>query len=757
MENSLPNEAAIAEQFINQTSKNIFLTGKAGTGKTTFLKYILSATYKRTVVAAPTGIAAINAGGVTLHSLFQLPFGSFIPANITNKDSRFHTPVSLVRNQHMNENKRRLLREMELLIIDEVSMLRADLLDAIDTVLRFVRRNQNPFGGIQILFIGDLLQLPPVVKDEEWVVLKNYYKSQHFFAAKALSNNSPIYVELDKIFRQSDNQFISLLNNLRNNKVTHKDIELLNAYYKPLVDLKSENCITLTTHNYKADSINREMLAEIDGESFSYGAIVNGDFNEFVFPVEKTIILKVGAQVMFIKNDNSGNQRYFNGKIGIVSNLNKNSIEVKFPNENNLVYAEMEEWENNRFVADTETGDIKSETIGTFKQYPIKLAWAITVHKSQGLTFNKAIIDTGEAFAPGQVYVALSRLRSLDGLILISKINTRSLLNDENIIEFGTIKSTQGNTAQLIESSSRQYYCEYAQNVYNLTELSYQLKNLMNSKNETERKSTARKRCLPKLNDFIERVKALSDFSVKFNYEIERIKISEEYDKILYARLNSAYDYFSSKLNQISNEIIELILTIKSEKKIKTIVKELLVIEQIIFDRVCAMKRVSLLAKGHFEKKHYSLNELNRILKNEARKSTLENLFIALKNPTKKLNTQLKGEKKEKVKGETKKISFELFKTGMTIEQIAGERKLTATTVENHLAHFVALGELDVEQFIEVEKFEKACAVIKKEQMFNLNQLRDKLGAEYSYSELRMSLAGYFHQFPDAATAVRKE
>ena len=308
---------ALASKFINHTQKNIFLTGKAGTGKTTFLRNIIQQTHKKAVIVAPTGIAAINAGGVTIHSLFQLPFGNFIPVNqnsfSTNQQFKITTPALLIRNMQMSSTKRNLLRELELLIIDEVSMLRADLLDAIDTTLRYIRRQNNkPFGGVQVLFIGDLLQLPPVVKNDEWEILKEHYNSIYFFDAWVLQQEKPLYIELEKIYRQADNTFIALLNNLRNNCITEDDVALLNNYYKPGFKAENnQNYITLTTHNYKADKLNKEYLQNIKSKSYFFNATVEDEFSEYAYPVEKTLELKLGSQIMFVKNDPTGAQRFF--------------------------------------------------------------------------------------------------------------------------------------------------------------------------------------------------------------------------------------------------------------------------------------------------------------------------------------------------------------------------------------------------------------------------------------------------------------
>ncbi|GAF01874.1 ATP-dependent DNA helicase [Saccharicrinis fermentans] len=433
MSQQLDSLPQLVAKFINNTQQNIFLTGKAGTGKTTFLKSITQHTHKSVIVAAPTGIAAINAGGVTLHSLFQLPFGAFVPDNNGLPQQTISTPINtprtLLSSFQMHKNKRNMLKKMELLVIDEVSMLRADLLDAIDLILRSVRHQRDlPFGGVQVLFIGDLLQLPPVVKDDEWKTIGAYYPSVFFFHSQVLRQNPPLYVELEKIYRQSDDTFINLLNNLRNNIVTDADVKLLNKYYRPNYQQKSnEEIILLTTHNRIANDKNLKALRNIKEKSVFFKAEVIGDFSEHNYPTEAQLEFKKGAQVMFTKNDYSGEQKYFNGKIGTITRLHKDEIEVSFNNGDEPAIAEPYIWENKKYTVNKDSNEIEENIVGTFKQYPLKLAWAITVHKSQGLTFDKAIIDVQNAFAPGQIYVALSRLRSLDGLILTSPIPKEGL------------------------------------------------------------------------------------------------------------------------------------------------------------------------------------------------------------------------------------------------------------------------------------------------------------------------------------------
>ena len=390
-------------QFINQTQRSVFLTGKAGTGKTTLLREIIETTHKNTVVVAPTGIAALNAGGVTIHSMFQLPFSGFIPSHTADfqfsETLKFETKESLRRHFKMNGQKKAVIRNMELLVIDEVSMLRADLLDAMDYMMQTVRKKAAPFGGVQVLFIGDLLQLPPVIRDEEWRTLRNYYKGKFFFHSHVIQQNPPLYIELSKIFRQTDSDFISVLNNLRNNQITPEDVRILNQYVKPDFDLKAnKGYITLTTHNAKADAMNAQALQDLKGELITYTPEIIGDFPEKIYPIEYNLQLKVGAQIMFVKNDLNFEKNYFNGKMGIIKSLSSQEILVHFPEENKTIEVEKYEWQNIRYKVNALTKEVEEEVLGTFVHYPIKLAWAITIHKSQGLTFDKAALDVSQVF-----------------------------------------------------------------------------------------------------------------------------------------------------------------------------------------------------------------------------------------------------------------------------------------------------------------------------------------------------------------------
>ncbi|MFO8067624.1 MAG: AAA family ATPase, partial [Bacteroidales bacterium] len=549
--------AKIAASYINSTQRHVFLTGKAGTGKTTFLKEIVNITHKSAIVAAPTGIAAINAGGVTLHSLFQLPLGIFLPSNRNLDESELEveiqTPSSIMKNLRLNKIKRRMIQEMELLIIDEVSMLRADMADAIDTVLRTVRRRRNiPFGGVQLLLIGDMQQLPPVVRQKEWNYLNPYYKSMYFFDARAFSENKPVFIELENIYRQQDPVFIRILNNLRDDKLKNEDIEILNKHHYPsLSNEQKEGAVFLTTHNYQADELNFKKLKALPGKSYSFEASVIGDFPDRTYPVEYMLELKEGAQIMFVKNDYSGEQRYFNGKIGKIHSLNQEEIVVEFIDENEFVEIEPYTWENKRYTLNKDTNEIEEKIIGSFEQFPIKLAWAITVHKSQGLTFDKAIIDVSQAFAPGQAYVALSRLRSLDGLMLSQPISQNKLITDKILADFSSQKT---NTEQLktdLKEEAFKYTKDFLLSTYDFEDIVYRLRHHTESynKQETRSEKQKQKRWIKALLAEIEELKKTGN---GFKNQIIKITADKEGANLQYLkeRVQAAKAYFESAIKK---------------------------------------------------------------------------------------------------------------------------------------------------------------------------------------------------------------
>lgn len=580
--------AETAAKFVNQTDRHIFLTGKAGTGKTTFLKRIKSEAKKESVIVAPTGIAAINAGGTTIHSFFQLPFGAFVPRDYSNHlfapDAKIHTPSTLLKDQRIHQKKRKLMQALELLIIDEVSMLRADILDAIDVVLRKVRRKMYlPFGGVQLLFIGDLLQLPPVIRPQEWNILGQFYKSGFFFNAQCLEEDPPVYIELEKIYRQKDADFIRILNHLRNDQLTQEDLEVLNKSYQPDFETEGKEYIYLTTHNQKADKINKSRLDKLDTKAFTFKAHIEGDFKAFNYPIELELTLKEGAQVMFIKNDPSGEQRFFNGKIGKVCFLSEKEIMVKFDN-GSVVEVSRYLWENIRYVYNEEKGEVQEEVIGTFEHYPLKLAWAITVHKSQGLTFEKAILDLGHTFAPGQAYVALSRLTGLEGLVLDQPINPKMVQVDERVQNFVAKQPPKTQLPQLFEKAHERFHQKALLSAFEFQKLSEHLKLHLQSYQKLSGKSI-------KLSYYVwatemhERVVAQEKIANKFIHQLQRLFAEEQPATTIAERLYAAEKHFSQALSVMIDEVKALVVKLSGKDKAKKFRLELRELEMKLLEK----------------------------------------------------------------------------------------------------------------------------------------------------------------------------
>lgn len=750
------NPAELAAKFVNYTSKHIFLTGKAGTGKTTFLRNLIELTHKKAVIAAPTGIAAINAAGVTIHSLFQLPFGTYLPkapaAEGDHYNQQYNTPKSIVRHLNMTASKRKVLTDMELLIIDEVSMLRADLLDAIDMVLRYIRRNNAAsFGGVQVLFIGDLHQLPPVVKSTEWNLLGQFYNSAYFFDALALQNNPPIYIELEKIYRQADEVFINLLNNLRNNQVSAQDVALLDKYYK--ADFKpsiNDKYITLTTHNNKADALNKQSLEELKAPSFLYVAKIEDDFSEYAYPAEHILELKVGAQVMFIKNDPTGEQRFFNGKIAVVTSLRTDTIEVETEGTREKIVLEKYTWKNIKYTTDKVTGEIEEELVGTFTQYPLKLAWAITVHKSQGLTFDRAIIDIGSAFAPGQIYVALSRLRSLDGLILTSQISGSGIRQDQNVSFFSKTKESQENLVTQIRTESDVFLRSYLLQCFDLAPLDNYVYEHVHSYTKDINKSAKQKHVKwagQLLKDLTE-VKANAS---KFLAQIQRMYEvkTEKGMAALLERTIAAENYFNPLLVGFSKRIFERMELVKLDKQVTAYLTELLEMEALFYDQFKKIRKATALLNATINGAEFTKKDVNALLSQAERAAVMEKVFAvpgkldftAKKTKSTKTKTAVKKEKAPKV--DTKEVSLELHKEGKTIAEIARDRKMVVGTIEGHLAHYVAKQEIAAKDIIGSKKLDKILKTIRELKTMQMNPIREHLGRDYSFGEIKIGLAAY--------------
>ncbi len=450
----------LAAEFICYTNKHLFLTGKAGTGKTTFLQNLKNITFKRHVIVAPTGVAAINAGGVTIHSFFQLPFGPQIPEELAHRIPAHENDAkhAASRYHRFTKEKINIIKSIDLLVIDEISMVRADMLDAIDEVLRRHRDRNKPFGGLQLLMIGDLQQLAPIAKEDEWRLLRNYYESVYFFSSKALQKTDYVSIELTEVYRQSDVGFIDLLGKIRDNKLDNETIKILEKRHFPNFSPgEDEGYITLTTHNFQAYGINTKRLDALQGKTYQFAAEIKGEFPEYNYPTEKNLLLKIGSQVMFVKNDPSPMKEFYNGKIGKVIDIDDEIIRVQCPDDSATIEVGPLEWNNCKYSLDDNTHEISETVVGSFTQYPLKLAWAVTIHKSQGLTFDKAIIDANQAFAHGQVYVALSRCRTLEGMVLSSNINKQTLKTDHTISQYVNKIETNSPDEKHLEQAKHQY------------------------------------------------------------------------------------------------------------------------------------------------------------------------------------------------------------------------------------------------------------------------------------------------------------
>lgn len=540
MENN--SELQLAWQFIENTGTHLFLTGKAGTGKTTFLKRLRESTPKRMVVLAPTGIAAINAGGVTIHSFFQLSFAPFVP-DTTFNSSQIHYRFS--------KEKRNIIRSMDLLVIDEISMVRADLLDAVDAALRRYRDREKPFGGVQLLLIGDLQQLAPVVKDNEWEVLKNYYDTPYFFASNALRKTVYMTIELKKVYRQSDTFFLSLLNKIRENIADDEVLNELNRRYMPSFHpSKEDGYIRLTTHNYQAQQVNTRELASLPGQAYSFRAEITGNFPEYSFPADEILTIKQGAQIMFLKNDASTEKRYYNGMIGEVVSVNEKGMSVRGKDSSDVFQLLPEVWSNYKYVLNEESKEINEEVEGEFKQYPIRLAWAITIHKSQGLTFERAIIDARNSFAHGQTYVALSRCKTLEGLVLETPLRREAIISDSVVDNFSKKVEQNKPGSQQLSAMQKAYFFDLLNDLFNFYSLDQAYKRLLRFMDEELYKLYPKLLEEYKTTDLHLKEKIV-EVSSRFSNQYTRlINENEDYaaNEGLQQRIHSGATYFSESL-----------------------------------------------------------------------------------------------------------------------------------------------------------------------------------------------------------------
>lgn len=538
-------ELQLAWQFIENTGTHLFLTGKAGTGKTTFLRRLKEQSPKRMVILAPTGIAAINAGGVTIHSFFQLSFAPFVPETTFNSSQTHY---------RFSKEKRNIIRSMDLLVIDEISMVRADLLDAIDSALRRYRDREKPFGGVQLLMIGDLQQLAPVVKENEWEMLKNYYETPYFFASRALRETVYMTIELKTVYRQSDTFFLSLLNKIRENQADDEVLNELNRRYQPgFRPRKEEGYIRLTTHNYQAQKVNDNELASLPGQTYSFRAEIDGTFPEYLYPADEVLTIKAGAQIMFLKNDPSSEKRYYNGMIGEVAAVNDAGMIVRGKDNGNEFQLLPEEWGNYKYVLNEETKEITEEIEGTFRQYPIRLAWAITIHKSQGLTFERAIIDARNSFAHGQTYVALSRCKTLEGMVLESPLRREAIISDSTVDNFTKEVERNKPGNRQLHDMQKAYFFDLLSDLFNFYSLDQAYKRLLRLIDEDLYKLYPKQ--LAEYKELAPHIKEkIVEVSQRFRNQYTRlINGSDDYaaDQGLQERVRSGAGYFRKELEPV--------------------------------------------------------------------------------------------------------------------------------------------------------------------------------------------------------------
>ena len=704
-------ERHLAKEFILHTERNIFLTGKAGTGKTTLLHEILKETSKQTAVVAPTGVAAINAGGMTIHSMFQLPISAFLPTHRSNADPSFFTDqYTLSKSQRINKERRRLFAELELLIIDEISMVRGDLLDAVDFTLRRIRGNSRPFGGIQLLAIGDLFQLAPVVKNHEIEILRQFYRSRFFFDSLVWQSCDPIRIELEKVYRQEEAEFLQILNHIRHGKEFPEDIDKLNLRYREIAE--SEGVITLTTHNRKADKINQFKLDNLTGEVYKLDAMVRGKFAETSFPTPKQIVLKKGAQIMFIRNHAHG--LYYNGKIGTVTGMFDDSLFVRCDDQESPIPVDPIEWKNTRFRVDKETKEIVQEDLGSFQQYPVKLAWAVTVHKSQGLTFDQVILDLESTFAPGQLYVALSRCRTLGGLTLSSRIQAKNVIVDHRILQYYKNTTLDAHIEDQLSKDKQRYEDHLLLKAFALPKIMLEVDSWIEfiADSELPEKSNAvllsaqQKSTLQELNEV----------SNRFNRQLGQLIQAKPFNLALIRdRASKAIHYFSQN---VYHKLIDPLEDHRSDYEIKTRTRKYI-------------REIDGVLSAYWQ---YLENLYRLTLRSEA-------LFESDKRYERKQPTKKTKQKKES----TAEITFKLYRGGMDLREIAEARSLKIGTIRSHMVQWIASGKIQLMELMPQERVDKLYKEFLQNPDAPTSELKRKMGFEVDWYELQWIRAHHQH------------
>lgn len=717
----------LAVELVNYTDKHVFLTGKAGTGKTTFLKHIVSHTHKNTIVAAPTGVAAINAGGTTLHSLLNLPFGVFVPDGSRPYGSEWSEEIndrqSLIRRIKLSGNKKKVLQALELLIIDEVSMVRADLLDMVDAVLRFARKNPHaPFGGVQVLYIGDMFQLPPVVKDNNRELLSRFYTSPFFFDAKVIKQAPPEYIELTQVYRQRDETFVELLNEVRNNQLSERGWQQLSKRLNPGFSTSGKDgYITLTTHNYIADQINQRELNALKGRPFKYTAEIAGDFPEQMYPVDGELHLKPGAQVMFVKNDLETPKRFYNGKIGKICSLEADTVEVQCEGDPEPIKVPLETWENMRYRFDALTRTVEDEVLGSFKQFPLRLAWAITIHKSQGLTFQQAVIDAGRAFEAGQVYVALSRCTSLEGLVLKSAIPRGLVMTHERIAQFSRRDRSTDKLPERVAEAKILYLRQQIKEVFQLNSLFLAFGRL-------------RQLFIP-LDDMFNNGAGEIMQQIEANLQNQKEAAKERLNKVQVLLDQTTIFEKNAGLNSLLEAQAPVLGTFLSEE-----------VNQL-------WRKMPGLKQGFTKKSaeaYFAESEVfSNLLYNKIQKCRRLYAGFSLELFFKKgIGIEPRGSQQEKqikpvAQLKSADISCQLFEEGKTPDEIAAERNLALSTIFGHLCEGVEQGRIDINKLIPVDtmKLIERALPENPHEVTSTSAIKLLLGDEVSYHEIRCVLA----------------
>ena len=792
-------ELELAVQFIEKTDRNLFITGKAGTGKTTFLHQIKKKSLKRMVIVAPTGVAAINAKGVTIHSFFQMPFGPILPNQIANTSNA---------QRKFSKTKIDIIKSLDLVIIDEISMVRADLLDGIDQVMRRYKNRNKVFGGAQILMIGDLQQLAPVVRPNEWSLLQAHYNTIYFFSSKAYQEANVVSIELKHIYRQKNEDFIKILNEIRTDTLSDMSAKILNKNYNPSFSpTKEEGYITLTTHNNRANLINESELNKLKIKSSFFKAEISGKFSENAYPNAERLELKVGAQVMFIKNDSSTDKRYYNGKIGIITAISKESVTVKCANEIDEIVTEKETWSNINYSINEETKAIKEEMIGAFSQIPLRLAWAITIHKSQGLTFEKAIIDAEASFAHGQTYVALSRCTSLEGLVLKTPITSSAIINDSTVSVFNESVEENHPDESVLNESEKHFQLNLISEILDYQPLLYPITRLIDVfyNNRTSIKGDVIDHlqtikddgivALMKIsNGFKNQLNTLSEDNVlpenssqiqerfikAITYFLNTTKnsIQKPLDTITFSTDNKAVKKdFSKQFDSLQEKLEEKLFALQKMTKGFKVQEYLQVRANAVLQKTEPIKKKKVASKrdpilalklrelrdgiaksleiAHFqiftqetlyalcddlprtEKELLKVVGMGKTRVSKYGEEILEAIEVYCKeNGINRLNEQKKEDKKP-----TKQISFELFKAGLSIKEISKERSLTAGTIENHLANYISSGDIDVLELIPLKRYKNIRNQVETAgQVKGLTALKEKVDGSITYMELKMVL-----------------